>query len=599
MLNKKLLFLLLPIFTAFGLQAQNCADYQTITLNNPPDECSAAADLIPAFNACKKICVDLTNATASSTVPSCGWTPHKDIWFKIHNPYTEFSNFDGSVIIAWKQLPDPAHNPTVASYAAVQGTAIIGGFIPVAVNDVCGDQSFQPITCANDSLPDTGNQLILPAGSIPTAQQIEDGINASPPAPLTSINVDDYTFWFQLENYQSTGGTICFEVSSYQSGFSCSDPTPLAFANTGTPQTQTISRCLCKSAQNGGYFNASNTPCTVGADYNSTTTFYALTVPYECNDISFDLTAWTGTGSVNATLLNNVQCPEVTANATLVPGYKVTGADVVASECLSIGGTTTLNATCLAAGTYYLLISGAEDKAAFSGNVTVTQGTPPNLGVPLLARVVLQGAYNGSAMNTTLRTNNLLPIAQPFNTAPFNYQGTEAVANAAAIPATAVDWVLVELRDAATNTTVVERRAAFVNANGDIVDTDGSNGVKFYTIAAGTAYNIAIRSRNHLAVVSRLAQTIPNATAFDFTLPANIQAGANQLAPLNANMYALKAGDINVDGVINYADFNGYALPQGSLTYNRADLDLNGSINIADFDLFQQNASAIAVPTVR
>ncbi len=598
MFHKKLLCLLLLVLGTFALNAQNCADYQTVTLNNPPDDCSAAADLVPAFNTCKKICVDLTNATASTPAPSCGWTPHKDVWFKIHNPYTEFNNFDGSVVIAWKQLPDPAHNPTVASYAAVQGTAIIGGFIPVAVNDVCGDQGFQPVTCANDSIPDTGNQLILPAGTIPTAQQIEDGINANPPSPLTSISVDDYTFWFQLENYQSTGGTICFEVSSYQSGFSCSDPTLLAFANTGSPQTQTISRCLCKSAQNGGYFNASNTPCTVGTDYNSTTAFYQIDAPYDCNNLSFDLTGWTGTGSVNATLLSNVQCPEVTINAQAAPGQKVTAADVIASECLSIGGTTTLNATCLPAGTYYLLISGADDKAAFSGNVNLLQSTPPNPGIPLLAKVVLQGAYNGTNMNTTLRTNNLLPTAQPFNTAPFNYQGTETVANAAAIPANAVDWVLIELRDD-TNTNIVERRAAFVAANGDIIDTDGTTGVKFYAITAGNAYNMAIRTRNHLAVVSRLTQTLPNTTAFDFTLPANIQAGANQLAEINANTYALKAGDINADGVINYADFNAYISPQGSTTYNPADLNLNGNITIADFDLFRQNVSAIAVPAVR
>ena len=109
---------------------------------------------------------------------------------------------------------------------------------------------------------------------------------------------------------------------------------------------------------------------------------------------------------------------------------------------------------------------------------------------------------------------------------------------------------------------------------------------------------MAIRTRNHLAVVSRLTQTLPNTTAFDFTLPANIQAGANQLVQIG-NVYVLKAGDINADGVINYADFNAYISPQGSTTYNPADLNLNGNITIADFDLFQQNVSAIALPAVR
>ena len=41
----------------------------------------------------------------------------------------------------------------------------------------------------------------------------------------------------------------------------------------------------------------------------------------------------------------------------------------------------------------------------------------------------------------------VIPLTQPYNGAPWNYTGTESVAT---IPAGVVDWVLPELREAAT-----------------------------------------------------------------------------------------------------------------------------------------------------
>ncbi|MEZ5198088.1 MAG: hypothetical protein R2764_17370 [Bacteroidales bacterium] len=45
-----------------------------------------------------------------------------------------------------------------------------------------------------------------------------------------------------------------------------------------------------------------------------------------------------------------------------------------------------------------------------------------------------------------LNAKNYIPLAQPYNTYPWNYNGDEAVTE---IPTeSVVDWVLVELRDA-------------------------------------------------------------------------------------------------------------------------------------------------------
>ncbi|MBM3435323.1 MAG: hypothetical protein FJY07_03785, partial [Bacteroidetes bacterium] len=61
--------------------------------------------------------------------------------------------------------------------------------------------------------------------------------------------------------------------------------------------------------------------------------------------------------------------------------------------------------------------------------------------------VLPEGPFIGTGLNTNLNVSGLLPLSQPFNIAPWNYAGTESVAS---IPSNnVVDWVLVELRDAA------------------------------------------------------------------------------------------------------------------------------------------------------
>ena len=530
------------------LLAQTCADYQTVNLNNAGDNCSTATDAIPSVNSCRKVCVNLDNLTPSSTTEaaSCGYgTDRKDFWLKLHNPYTELGGtYDGSVVLAWKQLPDFPHNPTIVTHIAIQGQ-IKSGPLPLAtLDDVCGNLSFSEITCVNDSLVDVDHQFILPAGTIPTLTQIEDLYASNPTVPNTTLDASDYTIWLQIEDFEGGGGTLCFEISSYQSGFSCSDPVVLTYSGAGTTETQTVNRCLCKSAQNGGYFNALNTPCSVGADYNSTTAFYQINAPYTCNDISVDLTTWNGTGDVNVSILSDVVCPEVLINNSLVPGQRVTSANVLAQSCMNVAASPVTTTQCVPAGTYWVLISGAADKSAFSANISVSQGTVVTPGVEVFAKAFLEGAYNGSSM-TANATN--VPLVQPFYRVPWIYEGTESVAS---LPTNVIDWVLLEVRDANNKNTIVAQRAALLLSNGDVVDTDGSTGVNFgTTITAGTAYHLAIKHRNHLAIVSANTTTFPNAAAFDFSNPNAVENGGVQLKNMGT-VHALKAGDTNANGII-------------------------------------------------
>ncbi|MCD4698764.1 MAG: LamG domain-containing protein, partial [Bacteroidales bacterium] len=109
--------------------------------------------------------------------------------------------------------------------------------------------------------------------------------------------------------------------------------------------------------------------------------------------------------------------------------------------------------------------------------------------------IFLEGCFNGTDMDANI--NTILPLSQPYNTAPWLYAGTEWVT---AIPdANTVDWVLVELRDAsnaasATPGTVIERQAGFVKKDGSITGLDGISNLRFTSAISNNLF-IVIRHR--------------------------------------------------------------------------------------------------------
>ncbi len=233
------------------------------------------------------------------------------------------------------------------------------------------------------------------------------------------------------------------------------------------------------------------------------------------------------------------------------------------------------------------------------GSNILTQGFhQPDLQaiVKMLAKVFLQGAYNGSTMNTTLQSpTSVLPISQPYSASPWNYNGLE---NIAAVPANAVDWLYVELRDGSFNPVAGGKRAVLLLSDGTLRDVDGTAGATFIGAVPGNYYLI-VRHRNHLAVMSASQLSLPNGTEYDFTTAANQALGTNQQKPLQGGLFGLYSGDFNSDGVISVADFNFYVLQSGVNVYNDADANLDKQVTVADFNLYQPNASVIGIQQVR
>lgn len=221
-------------------------------------------------------------------------------------------------------------------------------------------------------------------------------------------------------------------------------------------------------------------------------------------------------------------------------------------------------------------------------------------------KVILEGAYNASTgkMRTTLNQRGLLPgqtpmgqfavatpAGQPFNTAPWNYNGVEAVTNYAP---TVVDWVLVSIRtDNVNASSNVFKTAALLHDDGHIQFIDTC----FKLPVTGTYYAL-VEHRNHIGVMSPSALSIVNGKiAFDFT-------AANSYVLMNPPSFGQKlvngkwmmyAGDgkkntqtSNYD--INFNDSQLWKIESGLFDqYRLGDFNLDADVNFQDQTLWKAN----------
>jgi len=204
-------------------------------------------------------------------------------------------------------------------------------------------------------------------------------------------------------------------------------------------------------------------------------------------------------------------------------------------------------------------------------------------------KLFLEGAYqNDGTMSTTLQTENLIPLTQPYNEAPYLYDGEEAVTT---VPTGAVDWVLVEARigtpqmSGDRNTTTIETHVAFLMQDGTLQDIDENNGIKFNCLLSNQDYYFCIRHRNHLDILT--ANPInPTATQFyDLTNDATEAFGNNQLKQSQDGRYVLYTGDYTQDGVIQVSDFDAWKSNPAQLdVYSPLDGTLDGVIQVTDYD---------------
>jgi len=206
----------------------------------------------------------------------------------------------------------------------------------------------------------------------------------------------------------------------------------------------------------------------------------------------------------------------------------------------------------------------------------------------LALKVNLEGPFSGLEMQSMLNSNGYIPTSQPYNTPPWNYNGTE---NVAAIPNNEiVDWVLVELRETsggattACPSTSIYTKAAFLKKDGSIVDIDGISNLS----TGGSNLNnlfAVIWHRNHLGIMSSVPlMKTGGLYNYDYTYSSSqVHGGSLGHKQLVPGIWGMISGDGDANGNVNNGDKVDVWRPQsGSSGYKSGDFSLNGQVDNAD-----------------
>ncbi|MCB0779572.1 MAG: right-handed parallel beta-helix repeat-containing protein [Flavobacteriales bacterium] len=170
-------------------------------------------------------------------------------------------------------------------------------------------------------------------------------------------------------------------------------------------------------------------------------------------------------------------------------------------------------------------------------------------------KVMLGGAMNWGAgrMRADLNSQGMVPATEPYSGLGLAPTGTTDNASPSLFVATGdqaiVDWVLVELHDDDAGHTLLERVAALVQANGQVVTPTGGTSIPFQISPAG--HHVVVKHRNHLSVMTAQPVTQDGAL-IDFSDPGFAVHGSEP-AQVQGTKRALWCGDENADGNVRYS----------------------------------------------
>jgi len=207
----------------------------------------------------------------------------------------------------------------------------------------------------------------------------------------------------------------------------------------------------------------------------------------------------------------------------------------------------------------------------------------------LKLKAYLEGPFNGT---TGQMTNGIhlvhFPLNQPFNQPPWNYSGNESIAS---LEENIIDWVLVEIRDAAaaaqaTSSTTVHRQAGLLLNDGRIRGTDGSSNLKFDNNILQQPFCL-INHRNHLSIMSAAPLIYQKGVYnYDFSTAAQQTYGGNSgVKQIYPGIWGMISGDADANGIIEQADkTTTWETSAGTQDYLPADLNLDGQADNVDKD---------------
>ena len=236
-------------------------------------------------------------------------------------------------------------------------------------------------------------------------------------------------------------------------------------------------------------------------------------------------------------------------------------------------------------------------------------------------KVFLEGPYSTGTglMSDALRSASLLPATQPYTGLGYAFTGAPGAGGALGAGVLTVtgnnaivDWVIVELRTAASPAVVAASCAALVQCDGDVVALDGTSPVSL-TLGAGN-YHVAVRHRNHLGAMTNAAVALSAVTTtVDLTSAATATFGTDARKTVGG-IQALWTGDATFNKEIKYTgsanDRDPILVRVGSTTPNSTvagyfieDTNLNGVVGYTgsgnDRDLILVNVGSTTPNSTR
>lgn len=218
------------------------------------------------------------------------------------------------------------------------------------------------------------------------------------------------------------------------------------------------------------------------------------------------------------------------------------------------------------------------------------------------AKVLLQGAMplSGTEMRTDLQDYlSVNGVALLPTTNPYGVDGSYDQINDPSGPAGAVvDWVLLELREAANPLNILAKGAFLLKPDGTIVDPEGNASLSFGAALEQVPMHLVVRHRNHLALISPVISTFVNdILVHDFSAGLdrahNPGGDPDQMVEVNG-AWTMISGDANtlqdltidnIDRSLVYIDFLGGEFD----SYLASDLNMDGIVDILDIPFINNN----------
>lgn len=301
----------------------------------------------------------------------------------------------------------------------------------------------------------------------------------------------------------------------------------------------------------------------------TTTTFYVAAAKTGCPDESSRVPVVVTVTPVATPTTNNATQQFCGFNTPTVASLQVNEPGVTFYTAAT-GGTLVPPTTPLTNNTiYYATLTNATTGCQSTTRLAITAVLSANCDVTLNLKVMLQGALfgaSGGLMRDDLRVGGYIPLNQPYSNvlgSRFTHVGgggTE-VTTATVLQANAgtgnaiVDWVFIEVRDAANQQTVIRTIAALVQRDGDVVAANGGAVVA----SLPSTFKISIKHRNHFgALYSPVLTVASQAVTLDFTTATDANlftlsgfTGAQAMATVGG-VRALYCGNANFDNQVKY-----------------------------------------------